>query len=102
MTTTTTVVGMIPMSLGLGEGAETMAPMAISIIGGLITSTIVTLILIPVLYAAIDDRKSLRQHKREIKDSHIDDLELKWAQEDQSPSPKNLKNEEGKEDKSDK
>lgn len=101
MTTTTTVVGMIPMSLGLGEGAETMAPMAISIIGGLITSTIVTLILIPVLYAAIDDRKSLRQHKREIKDSHIDQLELKWAQEDQIPSPKVLK-EEGKEDASDK
>ena len=101
MTTTTTVVGMIPMSLGLGEGAETMAPMAISIIGGLITSTIVTLILIPVLYAAIDDRKSLRQHKREIKDSHIDQLELKWAQEDQVPRPKTHK-EEGKEDTSDK
>lgn len=83
MTTTTTVVGMIPMALGLGEGAETMAPMAISIIGGLITSTIVTLILIPVLYAAIDDRKSLRQKKREIKDSHIDELELKWSQEDE-------------------
>jgi HAE1 family hydrophobic/amphiphilic exporter-1 len=82
MTTTTTVVGMIPMALGLGEGAETMAPMAISIIGGLTTSTIVTLILIPVLYAAIDDRKSLRQEKRQVKDSHIDELELKWAQED--------------------
>lgn len=86
MTTTTTIVGMIPMSLGLGEGAETMAPMAISIIGGLITSTIVTLILIPVLYAAIDDRKSLRDHKREVKNLHIDELEMKWAQEDKESS----------------
>ena len=83
MTTVTTVVGMIPMSLGLGEGSETMAPMAISIMGGLTTSTIVTLILIPVLYAVIDDRKSLRHKKREIKDSHIDELELQWAQEDE-------------------
>lgn len=82
MTTATTVVGMIPMSLGLGEGSETMAPMAISIMGGLTTSTIVTLILIPVLYAAIDDRKSLRNEKRQAKDSHIDELELKWAEED--------------------
>ncbi len=84
MTTTTTVVGMIPMALGIGEGAEVMAPMAISIIGGLITSTLVTLILTPVLYGAIDNRKSLRLEKRHLKNVHLDSLEEKWALEDQN------------------
>ncbi|HPD90071.1 MAG TPA: efflux RND transporter permease subunit, partial [Bacillota bacterium] len=84
MTTTTTVVGMIPMALGIGEGAEVMAPMAISIIGGLITSTLVTLILTPVLYGAIDNRKNLRLEKRHLKNVHLDSLEEKWALEDQN------------------
>jgi HAE1 family hydrophobic/amphiphilic exporter-1 len=84
MTTTTTVVGMIPMALGIGEGGEIMAPMAISIIGGLITSTLVTLILTPVLYGSIDDRKSLRLEKRHLKNIHLDGLEEKWKREDQN------------------
>jgi len=89
MTSLTTIVGMVPMSLGYGEGAETMAPMAIAIIGGLITSTIVTLVFTPVLYSVVDDRKTLRQQKRREKDSLIDNLEAEWAMEDM----KNGKNE---------
>jgi HAE1 family hydrophobic/amphiphilic exporter-1 len=50
MTTTTTVLGLLPMALSWGEGAELRVPLAVTIIGGLIVSTLLTLILIPVLY----------------------------------------------------
>lgn len=50
MTTLTTVVGMLPLALGVGEGAEMLQPLAISIVWGLSFSTLVTLVLIPVLY----------------------------------------------------
>jgi HAE1 family hydrophobic/amphiphilic exporter-1 len=56
MTTLTTVLGLLPMALGLGEGAEIRAPMAIAVIGGLTVSTLLTLIVIPVFYAAVDRR----------------------------------------------
>ena len=54
MTTATTVLGLLPMALGLGEGAELRTPMAVTVITGLISSTVLTLILIPTLYSAID------------------------------------------------
>ncbi|MFC1526908.1 efflux RND transporter permease subunit [Candidatus Latescibacterota bacterium] len=54
MTTSTTVLGLLPMALGLGEGAEIRAPMAITVIGGLLVSTILTLVLIPVVYTLLD------------------------------------------------
>jgi HAE1 family hydrophobic/amphiphilic exporter-1 len=54
MTTLTTVLGLIPMALAWGEGAEIRAPMALTVIGGLLFSTLLTLILIPVLYELID------------------------------------------------
>ena len=54
MTTSTTVLGLLPMALGLGEGAEIRAPMAITVIGGLLVSTILTLVVIPVVYATLD------------------------------------------------
>ena len=50
MTTATTVLGLIPMAIGIGEGAELQAPLARVIIGGLTASTMITLLLIPVLY----------------------------------------------------
>lgn len=50
MTTLTTVLGLVPMALGLGEGAEIRAPMAITVIVGLSTSTLLTLVVIPTLY----------------------------------------------------
>ena len=82
MSAGTTVVGMIPMSLGIGEGGELLAPLGISIIGGLIASTVVTLFLIPVLYAIIDDRRMKRAAKRRRKAKKIAALEAKWAKED--------------------
>jgi HAE1 family hydrophobic/amphiphilic exporter-1 len=57
MTTSTTVLGLLPMALGLGEGSELRAPMAITVVGGLITSTVLTLLLIPVVYRVLDRGK---------------------------------------------
>jgi HAE1 family hydrophobic/amphiphilic exporter-1 len=51
MTTLTTVLGLLPMALGLGEGAEIRTPMAITVIAGLVSSTVLTLIVIPTVYA---------------------------------------------------
>jgi len=55
MTTATTILGLAPLAIGLGEGARLRAPMAISVVGGLVTSTIMTLIVIPVVYELIDE-----------------------------------------------
>lgn len=55
MTTGTTVVGMFPMALGLGSGAEVQAPIATVIVGGLSFSTLVTLFLVPAVYKITDD-----------------------------------------------
>ena len=54
MTTSTTVLGLFPMALGLGEGSELRSPMALTVIGGLLTSTALTLLLIPVVYSVFE------------------------------------------------
>jgi HAE1 family hydrophobic/amphiphilic exporter-1 len=59
MTTATTVLGLVPMALGLGEGGEIRSPMAITVIGGLVFSTLLTLIVIPVVYS-IFERETAR------------------------------------------
>jgi multidrug efflux pump subunit AcrB len=53
MTTTTTVFGMLPLALGLGEGSELMQPLAIAVIGGLTVSTLLTLIVVPCAYLIV-------------------------------------------------
>ena len=55
MTTLAMIFGMLPLFFGLGEGAEFRAPMARAVVGGLITSTLLTLIVVPVVYAILDD-----------------------------------------------
>ncbi len=55
MTTAATILGMLPIALGFGAGAELRAPMAVAIIGGLITSTLLSLIVVPVAYTIFDD-----------------------------------------------
>jgi len=55
MTTFAMVFGMLPIALGVGEGAETRAPMGISVIGGLLTSLVLTLIVVPSAYDIFDD-----------------------------------------------
>jgi len=54
MTTLTTVLGLVPMALGLGEGAEIRTPMAITVIAGLVSSTLLTLVVIPTVYSLLD------------------------------------------------
>ncbi|YAI82570.1 MAG: efflux RND transporter permease subunit [cyanobacterium endosymbiont of Rhopalodia sterrenbergii] len=55
MTTTSTILGMLPIALGLGAGSELRQPMAVAIIGGLITSSLLSLIIVPVLYTLLED-----------------------------------------------
>jgi len=55
MTTFAMVFGMIPLALGIGEGSEQRAPMAHAVIGGIITSTLLTLVVVPVIYTYLDD-----------------------------------------------
>ncbi|MBS1714840.1 MAG: efflux RND transporter permease subunit [Armatimonadetes bacterium] len=55
MTTCAAVMGMIPLALALGRGSETQAPLATAVIGGLTTSTILTLLVVPVVYTLFDD-----------------------------------------------
>jgi HAE1 family hydrophobic/amphiphilic exporter-1 len=56
ITKLTTILGLLPMALGLGEGAEVRAPMAITVIGGVLLTTFLTLLVIPVVYDVMDRR----------------------------------------------
>ena len=69
MTTVATILGMLPLAVGFGAGAELRAPMAIAIMGGLVTSTLLSLIVVPVIYDLLDDWRSRLKGSR--KDEHI-------------------------------
>jgi HAE1 family hydrophobic/amphiphilic exporter-1 len=60
MTTLTTILGLLPLALGIGEGAEAQAPLARAVVGGLTFSTLVTLVLVPAVYSLVhsDRRKA--------------------------------------------
>ncbi len=64
MTMFTTVLALVPMALGVGEGAELRAPMAITIIGGLTSSTFLSLIIVPIFYTFLDDLSQKVTKKR--------------------------------------
>jgi HAE1 family hydrophobic/amphiphilic exporter-1 len=55
MTTLAMVFGMVPLAFGLGEGSEQRAPMGQAVIGGIITSSLLTLVVVPVMYTYLDD-----------------------------------------------
>jgi hydrophobic/amphiphilic exporter-1 (mainly G- bacteria), HAE1 family len=65
MTTATTVLGLLPLAIGFGEGSEVQAPMARAVVGGLIVSTFVTLFLVPVVYTALADWQLRRRESEE-------------------------------------
>ena len=65
MTTAAMIGGMLPLAMGIGEGGETQAPMGRAIIGGVITSTLLTLVVVPVLYAWLDRWHEARRARRE-------------------------------------
>ena len=58
MTALAMIIGMVPMSLGLGEGGEQNAPLGRAVIGGLLVSTVATLFFVPVVFAALRGRRS--------------------------------------------
>ena len=64
MTTLTTILGMVPMAVGSGEGAELWRPMGVAVIGGLTFSTILTLLFVPVLYCSFAGRGVRNQRKK--------------------------------------
>ncbi len=66
MTTVTTVLGLTPMALGIGEGSELQVPMARVVIGGLLTSTLITLVFIPVVYATLEELSVRIRHGRGV------------------------------------
>ena len=67
MTTTSMIFGMLPLAFALGEGAEQRAPMARAVIGGLITSTLLTLFVVPVAYSLLDDATGWLRARREVR-----------------------------------
>jgi multidrug efflux pump subunit AcrB len=71
MTTAAMIGGMTPLALGFGEGGETQAPMGRAIIGGVITSTLLTLVVVPVLYTYLDAWHERRKAKRAARDAAI-------------------------------
>ncbi len=66
MTTVAMIFGMLPIAFAIGEGAEQRAPMARAVIGGLITSTLLTLFVVPVVYSMLDDLAGLRSKKKAV------------------------------------
>jgi len=58
MTSATVILALAPASLGLGPGAETQQPLAIAVIGGMISSTLLTLVVVPAVYSLIESRRS--------------------------------------------
>ena len=74
MTALTTILGLLPMAFGTGDGAEMQAPMAVAVIGGLTVAAALTLIVVPVIYLSFDRMsvkwKSRRQRKRAVVSSN--------------------------------
>jgi multidrug efflux pump subunit AcrB len=67
MTTAAMIGGMLPLALGVGEGGETQAPMGRAIIGGVITSTLLTLVVVPILYTYLDGWSERMRARRALK-----------------------------------
>jgi len=71
MTTLAMIFGMLPMAIGLGDGGETQAPMGRAVIGGVITSTLLTLVVVPVAYTYLDSFG--KRARRWLRRGHQDD-----------------------------
>ena len=71
MTSLTTILGMVPMAMGIGEGSEIWQPMGIAVVGGLLVSTFITLFIVPALYSMLEgykERKAMRKARREAEE----------------------------------
>ena len=69
MTTLTTILGMVPMAVGSGQGSEMWKPMGVAVIGGLTFSTILTLLFVPVLYCSFAGR-GVKRTRRKFRKAH--------------------------------
>jgi len=76
MTTSTTVLGLLPMALGLGEGAELRAPLAVTVISGLMLATLLTLIVVPVIYTLFSGVRQTAISPVNLEDGTQKDSEL--------------------------
>jgi multidrug efflux pump subunit AcrB len=74
MTSLTTILGMVPMALGIGEGSEIWQPMGISVVGGLLVSTLLTLFIVPALYAMLEGRKERKEARKAQLQAHEDEF----------------------------
>ncbi len=74
MTTLAMIFGMLPLALGLGEGGAQRAPMAHAVIGGLISSTLLTLVLVPTLYTMVERLKERMRRTPKPSAAGDDDL----------------------------
>ena len=74
MTSLTTILGMVPMSLGIGEGSEIWQPMGIAVVGGLLVSTLITLFIIPSLYSMLEGRKERKAAQKAQLEAHEDEF----------------------------
>jgi HAE1 family hydrophobic/amphiphilic exporter-1 len=79
MTTTTTVLGLVPLAIGLGAGAEIQAALARVVIGGLLASTLVTLVLIPVTYITVTGWVARARASRWLSGGRSDDADEERA-----------------------
>lgn len=72
MTTLAAILGMLPLALGIGDGSEMYVPLATAVIGGLITSTLLTLFVVPTVYTLFDDAaRKLRRQPRDLERAHM-------------------------------
>ena len=99
MTTLTTIISMLPFALGIGKNTDAMQGMALVICGGLIASTILTLIMIPVFYMIIDQRKEKKRNKKIARLEKKNNKKLAKA-EKKSVNENDLKEDKKEEDKS--
>jgi HAE1 family hydrophobic/amphiphilic exporter-1 len=73
MTTLTTILGLLPLALGIGEGADAQAPLARAVVGGLTGSTLITLVLIPVVYSLFHPEKKKSQEEELFRPTPVTD-----------------------------
>jgi HAE1 family hydrophobic/amphiphilic exporter-1 len=89
MTTLTTVLGLLPMALGLGDGSEIRIPMAVTVIAGLSFSTLLTLVVVPTLYAAVarfgEERSGSAARRLEEELSRVSAAQLAAKVEEEAP-----------------
>lgn len=93
MTTLTTILGLIPMALGIGEGAEFLAPLGQAIAGGLVSSTAVTLFVVPVLYYLLErvvERRSVTDSTEQNGQAHQSDTDDAVQKEERNAQPDGL------------